>query len=629
MSYENLPGQFGYLIDGNLQVASVSEAPIVFVLGTSARGTDEFRAVDSVSSVASEYGRQDGTLIKGLYEVLAGGASNIRLMRVGAKSAKLESVGTGITIETVSKDADAGSEYKIYWDDTAGRLYVWRVSDDRLVYDNNPVYPSAALDEFEVSVSGTASGSPGNIGTAATPAGALTLVQADAVSGALYTAGDDGIQLSRMELFEAYHKAYQLVENEDIDIIVPRNAFLDDKNVQDMTTAEVVALNVSAPWASSSVYPEPGSFFDALGKVFTQEYNGEWQFWWDLDRDGIAEIYPSVGAATASIDALGNALDSTDFHEANFGYQLADFCYRQSENHDHMIGFIGMKPPISWSLKDVSNWIGREPVTSTDSTGVVTITTNGTGLFGNKWMAGRLANVGTGLLGHVIGGVSALYRGGFIATDSGWPDGDQVTDRNDHLVDLGKYISVVAGQGVMANPSSDFAYVSSGVGPYAGLVSNLSENSAPTNKVQPGLRLPPFRISGSKLDALAGYGYVTFRDKPRKGAVVSDAPTAARPDSDFTRLSTVRIVKATIDAVRAAGEDHIGEGISGVRLAALETGIEQALVKLQKAGYLQRFDFILVSTPSQQIQGKATVELVLVPAFELRQISIYVALSAQ
>lgn len=624
MSYENLPGIFPRFQDGNLAISATSTNPVVLVLGTAARGdTETFYSVDSGSEASTDFGRTDGTLIRGMYEAIAGGAENLRLMRIGAKSATLETVGTGLTIETVSKDADAGHQYKIYWDDTGLRLKVWRVSDDLLIYDNYPAYPSAATDLNEISVTGTATTGAGDIGSASVP---ITLANADGVSGASYTAGSDGILLSRMELFEALFNAYKLLENQDIDIVVPMNVFLDDLNVWDMTTAQVATLNDgSEPWVSSPVYPTPGTSYDALGEVFAQEYNGKWYFWWDLDRDNVAEIYPTVGSASATTDAFGVALDGADFHEANFGYQLADFCYRQSEDNAEMIGVIGVKPPSSWSLKDVSNWIGREPTYAEDANGNNIISADGTGLLGIKWMAGRIG--GSGKPAHTVNALAGLLGGGFIATSDGWPDGSQEKDRNDHVIDIGKYISVVGAQAIMANPTNSNAYVATGAPAYAGMVSGLPASSAPTNKIISGVRLP-FRVGVSKLDTLAGYRYVMFQNKT-KGTVVADAPTAARNDSDYRRLTTVRIVKAAIDSIRAAGEPFLGEGISGPQLAALETSINQALVKLQKLGYLQRFDVVVTSTPSQQVLGQATVELLLVPAFELRQITVYVGLSAQ
>lgn len=624
MAFENLPGIFPKLIDGNLRVATVNEAPVVLVIGTAPRGdTETFFRVDSVSEAARTFGKNDGTLIRGLYEVVAGGATNVRLMRIAAKPAKLSNVGGGITIETIKKDDSAGLDYELYWDDTAKRLRIFRVSDDELVYDNNPGYPSAAIDENELSVTGTYSGSPGNIGSSATP---ITLAAAHGVSGASYTAGTDGIRLSRMQLYEALYDAYKLLENQDIDVVVPMNAYLDDDNVADMTTAQVTTLNTSAPWASSSNYPEPGSSFDALGELYTMEYGGKNYFWWDMDRDGIAEIYPSVGSSSSLMDANAVTISGGDWHDVNFGYQLADFCYQQSEDNAEMIGMIGVNPPASWSLADVSNWIGKEPVLTEDSAGNAVVFTNGTGLLGNKWLAGRKAVNSTGLRGHAVNNIDGLAEGGFIATETGWLDDAQVYDRNDRPVDIGKYLSVVGAQAIMANPTSTGAYKASGAAVYAGFVASLPANSAPTNKVIPGVRLP-FRVSVSKLDTLAGHRVVMFQNKS-KGIVVADAPTAARPDSDYQRLTTIRIVKEAIDAIRTVGDPFLGESITGARLAALDTAIEQALVKLQKAGYLQRFRHAVSSTPTEQVQGKVNIELVLVPAFELRQITVNVALSA-
>ena len=631
MSLENLPGTFPLFQDGNLQLSAVNNNPVVLVLGTAAQGISETTySVASVSQAAAAFGKADGTLVRTLFEVVAGGAQNIRLFRIGATPATLAKIGDAsstLQIVTGTKDDSAGTDYSLFWNQSAGRLMVFRVIDGAIVYDNNPAYPSAAVDLQEVSVSGTPGNTGTNVGSLSVP---LTLKAANGgPTKNVYTAGLDGITLSRMELFEALYKAYQLLENENVDLVLPANVYLDDLNVQDMTSAEVSALNgTSSPWFASSAYPLAGSIYDALGTVFAQEYQGEWYFWWDMDRDGVAEIYPTVGSATASQDAYGVALSRSDFHEANFGYQLADFCYRKSENDRVVHSVIGMNPPQSWSLKDVSNWIGRSPVTTTAQDGTVTITVsgNGSGLLGNKWKAGRRSTAG-GLPGFTIDGIEGLAGGGFIGTDSGWPDGLQQKDNNNHRIDIGKYMSVVGAQAILSNSTSLFSYAASGSAVYVGFISSLPSNSAPTNKIQPGARLP-FRISVGKLDALAGAGYVMFQQKPQ-GVVVSDAPTAARTDSDYRRLTTFRIVNASVEAVRSASQGFLGEGITGSKLAALESQIGEALHKLQKGGYLQRYDAVVTSTPAQQIQGKATVELVLVPAFELRQITVIVSLSAQ
>jgi hypothetical protein len=624
MSFENLPAVVSKKTDGNLPLTVRNDDPVTFIIGTAARGDSETPyVVNSVSDAANEFGKDNGTLIRGLYEAREGGASNVRLYRIGASSAMLENVGGGITIETMDKDDSAGGAYNLFWDDTAKRLRIWRASDDLLIYDNNPTYPAGAVDENEVSVTGTSSGSPGDIGTLAAP---FSLAAADGVSGASYDAGSDGINLSRMELYEALYEAYEIIENEDMDVVFPVNIYLDDLNVTDMTTAEVATLNASAPWDVTPVYPTAGdTAFDALGEVFVQEYEGSYLFWWDMDRDGIAEIFPSEGAASATTDADGNALSSSDFHEVNLAYQLANFCYVKSENDREVVGTVAVKPPASWAPKDVSNWIGELP-TFTTANNITTVDVNGSGLLGNRWMAGRRANIASGLPAHTVGGTAGLAYGGFIATDDGWLDGTQLEDVNDHLVDIGKYISVFGSYGVLSNPTASNAYSASGVGIYGGFITARPSISAPTNKIIPGIRLP-FRISNSKLDDLAGLRYVMLREKP-KGTVVADAPTAARPDSDYQRLSTVLIVKDVIDSIRAVSDPFLGEALNATRFAGLDTAIERALEKNKKAELLTGYQHNLYGTPQDRVLGKAYLDLVLVPAFELRELTVTVALSA-
>ncbi len=622
MAYENLSGIFDKKVDGNLGQFPLNTNPVVLIIGTADKGDAEvLSVVNRVSTSAKAYGSQ-GTLTRGLYEAAAAGALNIRLFRVGATSAILASIGTGVTVETARKDDSAGIDYKLYFDDTTDRLVVKRVSDNEVVYDNSSTYP---IDNGEVFVTGTFSGSAGNIGTSSA---LLTLAAASGVSGASYTAGTDGVTLSKARLWEELYKTYLLLEDADLDVVVPMNVHLDEINTEEMTTAEVTTFNTSAPWASSSVYATAGTTFDGLGKVYVQEYNGKHYFWWDMDRDNVAELFPSVGSSSALLNASGTAITGADYNEVNFAYDLAQFCFTKSENNDEIIGVIGVKPPLSFGLADVSTWVGTAPVTTLDSDGVTTvITTNGTGLLGNKFMVGRLGSVATGLVGHPIGGVDGRYGGGFIANDGGFVNGGtELEDDNGKLVDLGKYISVVGAWATLANSSLDVSYQTTGAATYAGFFSALPPNSAPTNKVLSGVRLP-FRLSHSKLDALAGAKYVMFQTKP-KGIVVSDAPTAARAESDYTRLSTVRIVKAVLDAIRQVADPFLGEAITGARLAALETAIEQVLAKLTKAQFLQRYQHQLTSTPADQVLGKARVDLILVPAFELRQLTVSVSLAA-
>lgn len=630
MAFENLAGIFDEKLDGNLTILPVNNNPVVLVLGQAAQGPSEtLYKVDKVSDATRTFAK-DGNLVRGMYEASVAGALNLNLFRIGATAAKLTSVGTGVTIETVQKDDSAGTDYTLFYESSTERLRIYRASDEELVYDNSPAYPTDAVDLGEVSVTGTFAAG-GDIGSLATP---ITLAAADGVSGAVYTAGTDGTVLSKVKIYEALFDAYQLLSDQKLDVVIPMNVFLDDLNVMDLTSAQVTSRGLTA---LANTYPTQGSDQDVLGKLYTEEYNGVNYFWWwfpssptqtpaaMFTADAGADLFPaSIGSASATAKIDGTALTGDDFHEVNFGYQLADFCYRQSNQNQEMTGCIGVLPPASLSLKDVSVWIGKLPTTTEDANGNVLIATNGSGLLGNKFMSGRLGTAS--LPGFTVDGLSGLFNGGFIATDDGWLDGTQQEDANDHLIDIGKYLSVVAAYPVLSNPSKVNSYTATGSATYGGFFSTLPVASAPTNKQLRNVRLP-YRINTTKLDLLAGQRYVTFHAKT-KGIVVSDAPTAARPDSDYRRLSTVRIVKDALDNVRLVGEPFLGEGMSGARMAALDTAIERVLTQMVKDGKLNRFEHKVTSTPQQRVLGKASVELKLVPAFELRQITVTVALSA-
>jgi hypothetical protein len=635
MSFENLPGIFGEKQDGNLAILPVNDNPKVCILGTAAQGDSEtFYSVGKISTASAAFGKT-GSLIRGMYETSIGGAQNLRLIRIGATAATLSDIGEsdGLTVTTVDKDDTAGTSFTIFFEASTKRLRIWRVSDDELVYDNNPAYPLDAVDEGEVNVSGSISGTPvADIGSLATP---ITLAAADGEGDgpASYTAGTDGVAddagagaLSLMEKYEALYRAYKILEDQDIDVVVPMEVYLDDLNVMDMNTATVNSRGLT----SISTYPNAGETDDVLGKLYVEEYLGEYYFWWWFPNDPsnptftTANIYPSAGSADSSHTTDGTALTASDFHEVNFGHQLAYFCYSQSQNNEEMTGVIGVLPPTGLSPAQVSQWIGTAPVTTTDGAGNTVISTNGTGLLGNKWLAGR--KTASGVAGHIVNGVDGLYGGGFIATDDGFKDGTELTDDNDHLVDIGKYISVVATHPILANPSRSTQYMATGAPLYGGFYSNLPPESAPTNKVLKGVRLP-FRIGKAKLDTLAGFRYVTFHAEVN-GIVVSDAPTAARTDSDYRRLSTVRIVKACMDDVRIVGRPFIGNLMNGRKMAALETGIDNKMKQRVTVGHLQRYEVKVTTTPAQRVLGQADVELKLVPAFELRQITVSVSLAA-
>lgn len=426
--------------------------------------------------------------------------------------------------------------------------------------------------------------------------------------------GSDGLGASKMEMYEALEESYASLENDELDIIIPQGVFLDDKNVAD---GDVVEVSGDESVAVGRRYPVAGSNGDALGRLYKEEFEGEVHYFWDIDGDGQAEIYPAgIGSASATTKISGEALVSGDFREVNFAYQLSNFCFSLSVNDNECTGVIGTLGPKSYSAKDISLWIGKEPVRDADDK----ITADGSGLLGNKFMVGSLGR---------DRGLFATYSGSLPVGADFDSNSDIIRDRNGHKIDIGKYLSVTCMPMTFFNNTdeSGFGYQASLGSYYGGFYSNLPSNSSPTNKVLSGVRAP-FRVSKTKLNSLAKYHYVAIKQK-EDTLRISDAPTAARDDSDFTRLTTVRIVAETVDTIRSVAEPYIGEPNTAAARVALETGMTRELSRLQELGFIQRFEIKVTATVAQQIQGDATVELIIVPAFELRKITIITSLAKQ
>jgi hypothetical protein len=424
--------------------------------------------------------------------------------------------------------------------------------------------------------------------------------------------GSDGVDLSNMELFEALDNAYDVIETEEFKHLVPMDGLLDCKNTVD---GDIAILSADESLPAGQRYPVAKATGDVLGKLYTEDYEGEKYYFWDVTGSGVADIYPSVGASSSTTRISGEALVAGDFREVNFAHQLAQACFVISSNEYNVTGVIGVSLPKSVSTKDTAIWVGKEPVR--DSEGE--IIADGSGLLGNKHMVGRIS-----------------YSAGFYATSSGnlagagaSASGEVIKDRGQTPIDIGRFLSVYTYPQTFFNPADEtgFGYIANGSAYYAGLVSSLIPQSAPTNKVASGagslVKLPKI-----KLDSLSKYHYVGLRQKNRVFRI-SDAPTAAQAGSDFVRLSTVRVVDRVIDIIREVAEPYIGEPNNAQARLSLETNLRQRLLQEQKNNLVSRFEISVTATAKQRIEGDADVELVIVPPFEMKKIRVYTSLARE
>ena len=739
--FDNLPGIYVDLTDGNLQIVEANPAPVVTVLGTAEKGATGVlypvvRPADAVNNFGSS-----GTLIRGMYEGRFGGSQNTVLMRIGASAAKVLYVGdslslAGITVETVDKDNTAGDDLYIWWDDALNHLKVFDAEATLVFEMQNDVI---LTDTGRVYATGTrATGGGPDIPDDGITGGTI-MSGAPGVDVSLrFDAGDDGTTPTYMKLYESLDRAYRSLEAFDSDFLVPMGAYMDAPNLVDDATVMGSNTHDEVPGAVTAVdlehsgvietslvvlvdpaaggvfdlptmewYLSPGTgtggkdqviFHVALGVTdvarFTYEYliRDALLFYRSWEDDG--ELMHEWSTTRWRGAWEGGNYVTTEFSEANFAWQAANYCYNLTKNDNDCVGMVGVMPFRSTALKDIADWAGFLPTYST--AGLVTV--NGGGLAGNKWMAGKLvtafdytelaavesfgpaapatadydlafsnvvpgsvvvfiggtqnydwtlsAGTGGGGVDQIVfsaevtatfgtpaltawytyddGGSAAQFGPGFWATAEETPDGTAVSP----ATDIGRHLSVVGSWPILFTPvdTTGFGYVATGAPAYAGFVSQLAPQSAPTNKVIPDIQMP-FRMSKTRLDDLVSVHYTMFAARER-GTIVVDAPTAATVSSDYQRLTTIRIVNECVQRVRRTLEPFIGEGLSTPQMEAMQTSTDRVLTDAIKDGLLQRFEASVTATAIERVQGKANVELLLVPAFELRQIYVTISLSA-
>ena len=195
---------------------------------------------------------------------------------------------------------------------------------------------------------------------------------------------------------------------------------------------------------------------------------------------------------------------------------------------------------------------------------------------------------------------------------------------NQTMQQYNQYLQVVGGA-LYYFEIANTPYIDTLAGVYAGTISILPSYSSPTNKAVPGVLFPVFNLSQSQLQAITNKHIVTGRSKNNK-IVFGDAVTTAADNSDFVRLTSLRIVNDAVNLIREIADPYIGEPNTLARRNALDTAIRSGLNNMIKRGALNDFRFSIKSTLADQIKGDMIITLDLVPVFETRRILATIAL---
>lgn len=619
----DLPGVIVRKQDGNLTIQSTNSDPKTVIIGTAKKGPSNvlYRVVRP--SIAENTFGKDGDLIRGMHEAKAGGATNILLYRIGATAAVVTGVGhigagsdptLGKSIEILDKGPEHADNYTIWFDpdgNTDSSPYLVVKNDDRVVVYSNKI--GSEIDTGDVIVGGTFGTGANLIGTEigtqgvdpedntiAEPGVLISAVSTlEAVPGIIVNDPTDGVteyqgsngnavtgELPLRHRYEHLFLAYEDLRDSNIDFIVPMTVYLDSRNYAEETDITDIT--------------NPLNYLTYFNATRT---NGVWVFTWDNAK----------GAAGTGVSS------DSDYHAVNFAQQLATFCWQASRYFRVCHGVIGTRPPISKRPQDIALWLGTAPTITVNSNGSETIASsgdNGTGLLGNKFMGGK-DNYRSGHVG-----------GGFVATDDGYIDGTELEDEGGHIIDLGKYVSVVCTWPEMSNSFSSQRYIANGSAEYAGKVSTLPSNSAPTLKEIRFAR-EVYKLRIEDVNDLVQSKYVVFHNDPIRGYVIADAMTAALKDSDYQRFMTFNGVKEVIETVRLVSNPYLGEINSAASRIALRADIALRLNELKKASKIQKINQLNVSsTRNEQILGLARMDLQVVMPGEMRKIDLVFSVAA-
>jgi hypothetical protein len=274
------------------------------------------------------------------------------------------------------------------------------------------------------------------------------------------------------------------------------------------------------------------------------------------------------GTALEDLDLpIGNAIkrknDKGLIYQGNFAKLLADYTENQTSHHNAMLGYIGVKGPEGNSLAQIKAQVDR---------------------------LAKLENEYSGNV-QVVAGPELGYR----------------------------------------VPNTNSIYYTNGVITYASLMTRLRPESAPTNKPVGGVSAAYYNLSLRQLNTLTGNKFITFRIKNARVMVTDGITTAPdlviggqRRSSDFTRISTVRITQAAVQLVREITEPFVGEPNRMPQYNALKASLKGALEAMKNQGALNDYRFSVVARGSTLNEAVVTLELV--PAFELRRITVNVSL---
>lgn len=655
------------ILDGKLSPKVSLPEDVVLIIERAYSGpSEEIYTVSDSERAKIIYGA-NSPIIQSMRHAFAGGASNVALYRIGGGGAQLNNIfGAYTALYTTDQKVGAGSTLKVYAgprqnDPTRSVVVVY--DGTKVVYSN---VPGQSLDLGIVKVEGfDPLNFPYQIGTLTTPVllsdvlanlknkgsetftataaqtafvlatpvtnivsvtktvGTVTTTVAPAdytvttsgsdVTGITLTVGATAGDIYEINTLTTATPAELLaseityeIGKDSMNVTLNRLYELYDKAFVDLEIVDAFGVVVADLFDVRNIAAGDDDTADRLTYVYRTENDYGFDYEWSVNKFvyqlATDELLTTTDVGLAALDDTGQPIVVKQYHEVDFAHRLATWCWSQSNSANYVNGNIGTRGPIANYTVAINRWVGKAP--TTDIYGV--ITENGSGLLGNRFMAG-----------------TTTRKAGFYATDTGYPDGTPLFDSSGVIVDIGKYLSinVIPVYITTETFTGNTVFTRSASAAYAGLVTRITPGDSTTNQVLPNVT-SSFRLKPNKISAISNLGYVVLEDKA-KGLTVYSGDLATQSASDYDYISTAIAVTYVVARLKIVVDPYIGKGINDALMAALYNAIDVELKRAITNGYINGYNFNLIGQNPHELR----LPLTLVAKDELRVISMVLSLA--
>ena len=657
------------ILDGKLSPKPSLPKDVTIIIDRALDGpSDVLYSVTDTERVKNIYG-SSSPIIQAMRQAYASGSKNVALYRIGGSGAVINNLfGAYTLLSTVSQKIGAGSTLKVYAGPrqtdptrsvitvTEGKKIVYSTAPGRSVdlgvvnvegFDdqnfpyqigtvNDPVAFNEILTQLRKKTTedlvATAAQTDFTLTTPVESISSVSKIVNDVrtvlVAGTDYTTvAGTGTTIAGVTLTTALDAddileviglttltSQELIDNEikytpakdSMNVSYNKLYGLYDKAFIDLESVNALSVVVGDLFNVPNIAAGDPSTADRLSYVIRTEQEDGFSYEWS-DSKFIYQLATDVLLTTtdpnlAALDDTGQPVIVKSFNEVDFTHRLGMWAWGQSNASTYVNANIGSRGHAANYTVAINRWVGKPPVKNIYGD----IVENGTGLLGNRFMAG-----------------TTTRAPGFYATDTGYPDGTPITDSSGVIIDIGKYLSISVTPIYITseNYSGNTVNIRSASAAYAGLVSNITPGDSTTNQVLPNVS-PLFDLKRAKIEALSAAGYVVLETR-NKGVTVYSGDLATQSVSDYDYISTAIAVTYVLGRIREITDPYIGRGVSSVLMAAFHNTIDMELRGAMSAGYINGYEFNLLSNGT----GRLMLPITLREKDELRSITTVLSLS--